>query len=127
LFMNTPTFNSSLIQTPILSTSTLIDDLNSLNANNPGFAASFMSNVDPMLGVVNSPFKLNNELILLSMNEQQQQQQQSPINAAALGGFPIHLLLMVTRLNKILTVKKELVTKLNQMNSEAERTKVNKP
>lgn len=47
----------------------------------------------------------------------------SPINAIY-GKFPIQLLLMVTRLNKILTVKRDLVKKLSQMNSEAERIKV---
>ena len=38
-----------------------------------------------------------------------------------LGGYPIQLLLMIARLNKILNTKKESVKKLSEMNGEAER------
>lgn len=43
---------------------------------------------------------------------------QAPIETT---GFPIHLLLMITRLSKILQVKRDLIIKLNDMNAEAER------
>lgn len=46
-------------------------------------------------------------------------------NSGSLGGFPIRLLLMITRLNKILNIKRESVSKLNAMNTEAERMKAN--
>ncbi|XP_046395858.1 protein lin-9 homolog [Ischnura elegans] len=40
-----------------------------------------------------------------------------------LGGFPVPFLEMIVRLSKILTVKKEKITQLREMNSEAERMK----
>lgn len=108
----------------------LIDDLNSINAvNNPAFAALLLqSNLDPMLGI-SSPFKLDN----LNLSELASQCKTPLINSGiipasnsgSLGGFPIRLLLMITRLNKILNIKRESVSKLNNMNTEAERMKAN--
>lgn len=48
--------------------------------------------------------------------------EQTPIPTT---GFPIHLLLMITRLSKILQVKRDLIIKLNEMNAEAERVRAN--
>jgi hypothetical protein len=102
----------------------LMDDLNNLNSTNPSFAAAlmFQSNVDPMLGNVYSPYKLNTPL---GRDSSILNGSSSATNAsvAVLGGFPIHLLLMVTRLNKILNFKKDYVNKLNKLNREAERIK----
>lgn len=121
-----------------------MDDL-----NNPAIAAAlaFHSNLDPMIGL-NSPLKLSNvasgiDLLATPLKDTQAVSNmeassasvsanvganaaanvQSPINALY-GNFPIQLLLMVTRLNKILLVKRDLVKKLSQMNSDAERIKV---
>lgn len=40
-----------------------------------------------------------------------------------LGGFPIRFLILVTRLSKILLVKKECIEKLREMNTQAEKMK----
>lgn len=133
LFLNTPRFG----QTPLSTSNILLEDLNNLNATNPGIAAAlaFHSNIDPMLGT-NSPHKLTattNTVDLLAtplkdcqpnaISGHVDKTSSSPINALY-GNFPIHLLLMVTRLNKILVVKRDLVKKLSQMNADAERIKV---
>lgn len=76
----------------------VIDDFNTLNAANPGFAAALMLN--------QTDESINNNLI--------------GNKTGILGGFPIHLLLMITRLNKILNVKRECLKKINDMNKEAE-------
>lgn len=138
--MNTPRFGT----TPLSTSNILLDDLNALNATNPAIAAAlaFHSNVDPMLGV-NSPLKPTttgaapSELLATTpLKTPHSQLQLSPSTAAAktlsaspianalYGNFPVQLLLMSTRLNKILLVKKDLVRKLTQMNAEAERIKV---
>jgi hypothetical protein len=138
--MNTPRFGT----TPLSTSNILLDDLNALNATNPAIAAAlaFHSNVDPMLGV-NSPLKPTTtgaapaELLATTpLKTPHSQLQLSPSTAAAktlsaspvanalYGNFPVQLLLMSTRLNKILLVKKDLVRKLTQMNAEAERIKV---
>ena len=46
-------------------------------------------------------------------------------NNGMLGGFPIRLLVMITRLNKILNVKREYITKLSGLNTEAEKLRAN--
>lgn len=106
----------------------LIDDLNSINAmNNPAFAALLLqSNLDPMLGI-SSPIKLDNLNEITSQCVTPLYNSGIISNAAngSLGGFPIRLLLMITRLNKILNIKRETVSKLDAMNKEAERTKAN--
>lgn len=139
--MNTPRFG----QTPLSTSNILLEDLNNLNATNPAIAAAlaFHSNIDPMLGT-NSPHKHSTnantgvDLLATPLKDCQphaistaslsghvavENTTNSPINALY-GNFPIHLLLMVTRLNKILVVKRDLVKKLSQMNADAERIKV---
>ncbi|CAF0851001.1 unnamed protein product [Brachionus calyciflorus] len=72
------------------------------------------SNSDFLItGLFNSPLKLSG-LSNLKINETQSGQ---------LGGFPIHLLLTITRLHKILCVKKENIKKLNDLNVQAECVK----
>jgi hypothetical protein len=75
---------------------------------------------DPMLGV-SSPLKLHEDPLhhYLSTNN-------DPNSNGLLGGFPIRLLVSITRLNKILNVKKEYIKKLDDLNTEAEYIKVNK-
>ena len=105
----------------------LIDDLNSINAiNNPAFAALLLqSNLDPMLGI-GSPFKLDSLGDLSSQFQTPLASSAAIVNGSGgaggvLGGFPIRLLLMITRLNKILNIKRETVGKLSSLNAEAER------
>ncbi|CAH3194733.1 unnamed protein product, partial [Porites evermanni] len=43
--------------------------------------------------------------------------------SGTLGGFPIRFLILVTRLSKILLVKKECIEKLRDMNTQAEKMK----
>lgn len=128
LFMNTPRFG----QTPISTSNILMEDLNNLNTTNPSIAAAlaFHSNLDPVLGV-NSPQKLIAAGSLLATPYKHQQSglnvaasTASPITNAFYGNFPIQALLMITRLNKILLVKRDLVKKLSQLNADAERIKV---
>ncbi len=111
----------------------LLDDLNSINFNNPIFSASLLLQSDPMIGIGSSPFKLD---CLSGFNSQFQ----TPLvnnsgiisnttattpNNGMLGGFPIRLLVMITRLNKILNVKREYITKLSGLNTEAEKLRAN--
>lgn len=125
VFSNTPNLNLQTIlankQHLLTPNSTpgvnniLIDDLNSLNANNHSISSALMmqSNLDPITGNYASPLNdLNSHF-----------QTHGP--TGRLGGFPIHLLLMVTRLNKIIQVKKENLKKLDDLNVEAERIKAN--
>ena len=42
-----------------------------------------------------------------------------------LGGYPIRLLAMITRLNKILNAKRDFIAKLNALNTEAEKLRAN--
>jgi hypothetical protein len=120
----------------------LIEDLNTLNATNPSIAAALMINVaDPMISVC-SPFKLSTDSSgqvdlnsqfqtpLLNSSSFNSSNNKSKINNCkmaainnTLGGFPIHLLLMITRLNKILNVKRDYVKNLNNMNTLAEKSK----
>jgi hypothetical protein len=127
----------------------LIEDLNTLNATNPNIAATLMINIaDPMISVC-TPFKLTTDS--LGQVDLNSQFQTPLINASSiistnnkpkisnnrisaiskknnngiLGGFPIHLLLMITRLNKILNVKKDYIKNLNEMNTLAEKNKAN--
>jgi hypothetical protein len=148
LLLNTPykfpLSSSSRMLTPI-SSNTLLDDLNSLNATNPAFAAALMlqsASQDPMLGLAgaSSPYKMSSEIfydqasarfhtpITISAATAGGSSSLTPVNALSglMGGFPIHLLLMITRLSKILNVKKDFIRKLNQMNTEAERLKANR-
>lgn len=164
LFLNTPRLGAGIGQTPLSTSNILIDDLNNLNATNPGIAAAlaFHSNLDPMLGI-NSPLKFSsyssssataatnsaaanntttaellvtpplkdtttttthNASLASSAVKTVTNALSSPISRALYGKFPIQFLLMITRLNKILAVKHDLVKKLAQMNSDAERLKV---
>ena len=79
---------------------------------------------DPMLGV-SSPLKLHEDPLhhYISVNNQHTNDHN---NGGLLGGFPIRLLVSITRLNKKLNVKKEYIKKLNDLNTEAEYIKVNK-
>ncbi|NXH18157.1 LIN9 protein, partial [Bucco capensis] len=47
----------------------------------------------------------------------------SSTDSETLGGFPVELLIQVTRLSKILMIKKEHVRQLREMNTEAEKLK----
>lgn len=47
----------------------------------------------------------------------------SSLEAGTYGGFPIKFLVLVTRLSKILKVKKDWVTQLKEMNTQAEKMK----
>lgn len=104
----------------------LIDDLNSINAmNNPAFAALMLqSNLDPVLGI-SPPFGNLNEITSQCQTPLKNPGVLSNATSGILGGFPIRLLLMITRLNKILNMKREMVTKLADLNTEAERMKAN--
>jgi hypothetical protein len=72
---------------------------------------------DPLLTNANN--FLNSSL---SLNETSDSQNiLSNISAGGLlGGFPVRLLVLITRLNKILAVKRDFIRKLNDMNCEAE-------
>ena len=128
----------------------LIEDLNTLNSTNPNITAALMINVaDPMISVC-SPFKINTDSSgQVDLNSQFQtpllnasgfistsnisnkvnSSKMTPLtgnnNNGILGGFPIHLLLMITRLNKILNIKKDYIRNLNEMNIIAEKNKAN--
>ena len=104
----------------------LIDDLNSINAmNNPAFAALMLqSNLDPVLGI-SSPFDNLNEITSQCQTPLKNSGVLTNATSGILGGFPIRLLLMITRLNKILNIKREMVTKLADLNTKAERMKAN--
>ncbi|XP_031571520.1 protein lin-9 homolog [Actinia tenebrosa] len=65
---------------------------------------------DPLLGASPARLKLQEAL-----NQQGQ--------GGTLGGFPIRFLILVTRLSKILLVKKECIEKLKEMNTQAEKMK----
>lgn len=90
-----------------------------------------------MIGIDGSPFKLGIDSLSGFLS-----QFQTPLinstniitnnnpgvavsNGGMLGGYPIRLLVMITRLNKILNVKREFVAKLNNMNTEAEKLRAN--
>lgn len=84
-----------------------------------------------------SPFKLSLDSISGFLNQFQTPQLNSTniitnnnLGATAsipgiLGRYPIRLLVMITRLNKILNVKREFVAKLNALNTEAEKLRAN--
>jgi hypothetical protein len=119
--------------------------------NHPAISSALMlqqPNVDPMLpagGIVASPFNFDSlqttpmtAAVVLQQQQQQQQQNNSIIRPTnnpqtpamamitingVLGGYPIQLLLMITRLSKILAVKRENVRKLSEMNLNAERAR----
>ncbi|XP_020914931.1 protein lin-9 homolog [Exaiptasia diaphana] len=76
------------------------------------------------LGLHGSPSMLNDPLLgaspaRLKLQEALSQQGQG----GTLGGFPIRFLILVTRLSKILLVKKECIEKLKEMNTQAEKMK----
>lgn len=102
----------------------LMDDLNTLNASNPAFALMIQSSLDPVQSVGYTTCKQGNES-LQDLNSRFQSQTGACTSNGKLGGFPIHFLLMITRLNKILNAKKEFILKLNELNTEAERIKAN--
>jgi len=89
------------------------DDLNAMFSN---------SAVDSMLRF-NSPLNLTelNEMSYSALNDASTT---SVNDGAMLGGFPVRLLLLITRLNKILKAKKELVQKLDTFNGNAEVARV---
>jgi hypothetical protein len=85
---------------------------------------------DPMLAI-SSPLKFNEDPLHNYLNSNNSTITAAGTNDPAnsnglLGGFPIRLLVSITRLNKILNVKKEYIKKLNDLNTEAEYLKVNK-
>ncbi|KAJ7373490.1 Protein lin-9 [Desmophyllum pertusum] len=78
----------------------------------------------PAGGDVNSPNMVHDPLIgaspgRLRLQDAISQQGQG----GTLGGFPIRFLILVTRLSKILLVKKECIEKLRDMNTQAEKMK----
>jgi hypothetical protein len=137
--------NSPNIQAMLLSSSMyrLTPNLSSVfmeDLNNPAISAALMQNVDPMLGLANSPFNFESMSLFQttpvplqatvngrgnSAGAIIQPTQTAAAMSGMLGGYPIHLLLMITRLSKILEIKKESVRKLSELNAEAERIKAN--
>ncbi|CAH1786394.1 unnamed protein product [Owenia fusiformis] len=71
----------------------------------PGLSSPQLGDNDPLLGA--SPLKGR----ILQMD------------GGTYGGFPIKFLVLVTRLSKILTIKKEKVKELREMNTQAEKMK----
>jgi protein lin-9 len=65
---------------------------------------------------INSPLKLSD------LNDLSQKSIDSEYGGY-LGGFPVRLLVLITRLNKILLVKKDFIKKLNELNVQAEKYK----
>ncbi|KAK2157342.1 hypothetical protein LSH36_193g07037 [Paralvinella palmiformis] len=65
-----------------------------------------VGNNDPLLG--SSPLKAGTLL---------------PVNGSTFGGFPVDFLELLTRLTKLLAVKKEKIKELKDMNTEAEKMK----
>ena len=76
-------------------------------------------------GVVNPVTKIREELLHSSASPARIRLEEALNNdiAGTYGGFPIKFLLLITRLSKILNAKKQLVDKLTEMNTEAEKKK----
>jgi len=114
-FLTTPSHSQIAQPGPL---NLLLDDLNSSTAvNNPAFAALLLHthDLDPMLGI-HSPAKVTTTTTTNATNA-------TNATTPLLGGLPIKLILMVTRLNKILNIKRESVSKLASMNSQVEQMK----
>ena len=123
------------LQTPT-NTMYLLDELSNTGLTTPQTSnliiQSHLSNNllnDPMLAV-SSPLKFNEDPLHHYLNANNNNNNMTtasdPNSNGLLGGFPIRLLVSITRLNKILNVKKEYIKKLNDLNTEAEYLKVNK-
>lgn len=117
------------LQTPT-NTMYLLDELSNTGLTTPQTSnliiqSHLSSNLlnDPMLGV-SSPLKLLDDPLHHYMTANSATT--DPNSNGLLGGFPIRLLVSITRLNKILNVKKEYIKKLSDLNTEAEYIKVNK-
>jgi len=133
LFMNTPNKLSFIEMTPNININNILnEDWNALSTNQAlRSALLFQPNTDPMLASC-SPFSdLNSQFQtpLLTSNLMTNATSTSQISTTTatsalsngtLGGFPIQLLLMITRFNKILKIKRDYVKQLNEMNSQAE-------
>lgn len=79
--------------------------------------------------ILDSVLRFNSPLNLSELNEMSYSALNDGTNindGCMLGGFPVRLLLLITRLSKILKVKKELVQKLDEYNSNAEIVRVQK-
>ena len=96
--------------------------------------SSSSSNQQPMIMLTPNKFltptptnldHLNNPALSTFLSQSNNGPEGEANAGGSLGGFPIRLLLMITRLNKILETKKEFILKLNAMNSEAERLRAN--
>ena len=66
------------------------------------------------------PFTLHTIILNIDDNPLLTPVTSSSTSGMKLGGFPVRLLLMITRLNKILNIKRESVAKLSIMNGQAE-------
>lgn len=73
-------------------------------------------NASTQSDLMNSPLKLSD------LNDLSQKTVDSEYGGF-LGGFPVRLLVLITRLNKILLVKKDFIKKLNELNIQAEKFK----